>query len=68
MLYDINLRIEGASVKTAYQQHKRKTVQMMFKECKLQMLSILKLGFVVVIVAIITLTRIFYFQSLHICS
>lgn len=38
MLYDINLRIEGASVKTAYQQHKRKTVQIMFKECKLQIL------------------------------
>lgn len=40
MLYDIHLRIKGASVKTAYQQHKRKTVQMMFKECKLQILSI----------------------------
>lgn len=52
MLYDIHLRIEGASVKTAYQQHKRKTVQMMFK---LQILSYLKLGLVVVIVAIMTL-------------
>lgn len=38
MLYDINLRTDGASVKTAYQQHKRKTVQIMFKECKLQIL------------------------------
>lgn len=52
MLYDIHLRIEGASVKTAYQQHKRKTVQMMFK---LQILSYLKVGLVVVIVAIMTL-------------